>query len=124
VITFTEHLDPTSINASLVPGGAAVTPANAATCDVSMAGTGVVTVVNIATTDVDGAAANASEYGTTCALNAAGTMLTITLASLTSGTGALSGAEVFGDVTGLITTVKDLNNRALADSAITATGDI
>lgn len=123
-ITFTEEVSAASINSSLLPGGAAVTPSNAATGDVSLSAAGLVTVVNIATTDVDGGSSNATEYGVTYVLNTAGTVLTITLASLTSGTGALSAAEVFGDVTGLTTTVTDVSGVAQADSAINASGDI
>jgi hypothetical protein len=123
-ITFTEAIDPTTVKSTLVPGGSAVAVAAGETGDISMAATGVVTVANIATTDVDGGAANASTYTNTATLNSAGTVLTLTITSLDTGTGALSAGEVFGDVTGLTTTIKDLSGNLLADSAITASGAI
>ncbi|MFZ2390802.1 MAG: peptidoglycan-binding domain-containing protein [Minisyncoccales bacterium] len=123
-ITFSEIIDPSTINASLLPGGAAVTPTNATTGDVSMDAAGVVTVTNIATTDVDGGAASATTYAPTYTLDATGKILTITLAGKATGTGALSAGEVFGDVVGLTTTVKDTSAVTQADSAVNASGDI
>lgn len=123
-ITFSEVIDPTTIAATLVPGGAAVTPANGATGDVALATTGVVTITNIATTDVDAEdGATATAYAPTFVLDATGKILTITLAGADAN-GAIGSAEEFGDVTGLTTTVKDVTAVTLADSAVNATGSI
>ncbi len=123
-ITFSEAIDPTTVKSTLVPGGSAVAVVAAATGDISMAASGVVTVANIATTDVDGGAANASTYTNTAALDLTGTILTLTITSLDSGTGALSAGEVFGDITGLTTTIKDVNGNLQADSTVNASGAI
>jgi len=122
-ITFSEIIDPTTINASLLPGGSAVTPSNGATGDVALDASGVVTITNIATTDVDGGASTATTYAPTMTLDATGKILTITLAGA-SATGALSADEVFGDVVGTTTTVKDVNAVTLADSTVNASGSI
>ena len=124
-ITFSEVIDPTTVKSTLLPGGSAVAIVDGETGDVSIAvTTGVVTIVNIATTDVDSGAAVAGTYANTADLDATGKILTLTNTALSSGSGALSGAEVFGDVTGLTTTVKDVNAVVQADSAVNASGDI
>ncbi len=129
-ITWTELIDPVSIHPNIVPDGSPVIPSAGATGDVSMDNAGVVTITNIATTDVDSGTSTASTYTTSLVLTTdtslgfARSVLTITLTTLDSGTGALSGNEVFGDVTGLTTTIKDLNNNTQADSAVNASGDI
>lgn len=121
-ITFTEMIDPTTVAATLVPGGSAVTITDGATGDLVLSSAGLVTVTNIATTDVDGGSATASTYTNTAALNSAGTVLTLQITVTSSG--ALSAGEVFGDVTGLTTTITDINGNLLADSAINASGAI
>jgi len=122
-ITFSEVIDPTTIASTLVPGGSAVAITDGATGDISIAvTTGVVTVTNIATTDVDAGAAVAGTYANTATLDATGKILTLTITALSSGTGALSGAEVFGDITGLTTTIMDVSGEVLADSAVNASG--
>lgn len=130
-ITWTELIDPATIHASIVPDGAAQTPANGATGDVALATNGTVTITNIATTDVDAQdAATASTYTTSLALttdNSTGTarsVLTITLTLDPGNTGNINSAEELGDIVGLTTTIKDVNNVLQADSAVNATGNI
>jgi len=121
-ITYSERMDPAQISTTLIPGGVAITPADGATGDVTLSAAGLVTIVGLANTDVDGGASNASTYGTSLTLNSAGTIVTITL-TLATGTGALSAGEVFGDITGL-TNMRDVNGNASADSAVNASGNI
>jgi hypothetical protein len=122
-IIFSEVIDSSTIKSTLKPGDTGVS-VDGSTGDVALAATGVVTVTNIATTDVDAEnAATATTYTPTVALSNDGKTLTITLAGA-SDTGALNSGEDFGDITGITTTLKDVNANALADSAVNANGAI
>ena len=123
-ITFSEPVDPTSLHPQLIPGGASVVPMNGATGDVFLNNEGVVTVANIASTDVVAfGPTSLTNYTSSMSLNAAGTVLTIVLQN-PIGAGLLPGSEVFGDVIGVNTTVKDLFGNFLLDSFVTASGSI
>jgi len=119
-ITFSEMIDPTSINASLVPGGSAVTGVLAtATGGVTGANaTGIITVTGITTFDSGASLAADASFTTNLALNAAGTVLTITL---NTGTARVITTPAAGEGTQVATTVKDINGVAAAAVATTGT---
>lgn len=124
-VTFSEIIDPASISGTSppAPGGVGITPQQGTTCDISLSSNGVVSIANIAQTSVI-SPAQATEYSVACSLDQSNTVLTMTITGVTSGNGALNSAEIFSDVTGLTTTIRDLNNNILRDSAVTATGNI
>ncbi|PIR68868.1 hypothetical protein COU48_01735, partial [Candidatus Nomurabacteria bacterium CG10_big_fil_rev_8_21_14_0_10_03_31_7] len=125
VVTWSEPIDPTTIAATLVPGGSAVAITDGATGDLVVAvTTGVLTATNIFTTDIDAGDPGAATYANTVTLDATGKILTFTITAVSTGSAALAGAETFTDVTGLTTTVKDANAIVQADSAVTPTGNI
>ena len=125
VVTFSEVIDPTTIKSTLVPGGAAVTIVDGETGDMVVAvTTGILTVTNIFTTDIDAGDPGAATYTNTATLDSTGKILTLTITVLGSGTAALAGAETFADVAAVTTTVKDVSAVTLADSTVTPTGDI
>ncbi|MDP2630749.1 MAG: S8 family serine peptidase, partial [Candidatus Uhrbacteria bacterium] len=125
-ITFSEMMDPADIAPTLIPGGAAVTVAEGGIGDVSLeATTGKVTVKGIAVTDIDsGVAPVNTTYTSSISLDATGTVLTIVLNGIDSGSGVLSGNKVFGDGVAIETTLSDVNGNFLLDSGVVASGII
>lgn len=121
-IVFSEVIDASTINASLKPGVAGVS-AGTGTGDVDLAANGTVTIKNIATVDVgSGDASEVTTFAPTLGLSNDGKTLTITLAGA-AGDGTVD-TEAAGDVTGLTTTVKDVNANVLADSTVNYDGTI
>ena len=120
VITLSERIDPTNINASLIPGGAAVTGVAAASTGgvTGVAADGIITVTNITTFDSGATLAAAASFTTDLTLNAAGTALTVTLNTGTArvvGTPALAaGTTVVGTAT---VGIKDVNGNVMASAA-------
>ncbi|MFH1030177.1 MAG: hypothetical protein V1770_02865, partial [bacterium] len=111
-ITFAEMIDPTTINASLVPGSSVTGVAAASTGGVTgVAADGIITVTGITTFDSGATLAEAASFTTDLALNAAGTVLTITL---NTGTARVIGTPAMGTGTTVAGTVKDVNGTAMA----------
>lgn len=119
-ITFSEPIDPTTINATLVPGGSVtgVTGASTGTVTVAQA-TAIVTVAGITTFDSGASVAVAVSAPTvTLALNSSSTILTITITALTGG-GVIT-TPAGGAGTQVVTTVTDANGVASAAVASAA----
>lgn len=118
-LTFSERIDPTSINASLVPSTATSTVtgvAAASTGGVTVVGaTGIVTVTNIVAFDSGDSIAANQNFTTDLALNTAGTILTVTL---NSGTARVVTGGAAISATSTASTVKDVNNNALGAAAV------
>lgn len=119
-ITLSEMIDPSNINASLVPGGSAVTGV-AATATGGVTGTqadGVITVTNITTFDSGASIAAAASFTTDLTLNSAGTVLTITL---NTGTARVVTTPALGAGTTVVGTatvgIKDVNGNVMASAA-------
>ncbi|MBU2542898.1 Ig-like domain-containing protein, partial [Patescibacteria group bacterium] len=123
-ITFSEVIDPTSIAATLVPGGSVSGVLASATGGLTCAGaattTAVMTLTGITTFDLGTAIADEVSFTTNLALDATGKILTVTLAT---GTGrVITGqANVAGTT---IATVTDANGTAMGTVALTATGSL
>jgi hypothetical protein len=121
VVTFAEMIDPTSINASLLPDAVAVTGvAGTATGGLLCAATSTTistcTIKNITTfVDTYGGVTYTALTATTqsLALNTAGTALTITLTASTGGTGGTVSQTMTAGTT-VAGTVKDINGTAMA----------
>ncbi len=109
-VTFSEVMDPTTINANLVPGGTAVlNVASGATGGVTAAANGVVTLTNITTFDL-GAFSNVWTSTTNLSLDNTGKILLVTLNTVdnartvddhTLAAGALLHDGVVADVSGV-----------------------
>lgn len=119
-ITLSEMIDPSNINASLVPGGSAVTGV-AATATGGVTGVqadGIITVTNITTFDSGASIAAAASFTTDLTLNSAGTLLTITL---NTGTARVVTTPALGAGTTVVGTatvgIKDVNGNVMASAA-------
>lgn len=111
-ITFAEMMDPTTINASLVPGSSVTGVLATATGGVTgEADDGVITVTGITTFDSGATLAADASFTTNLALNSTGTVLTITL---NTGTARVIGTPAMGTGTTVAGTVKDVNGTAMA----------
>ena len=119
-ITFSEAIDPTTVNASLTKGGAAVTGvAAASTGGVTGANaTGIVTVTNITSFDAGASLAGDASFTTDLALDSTGKVLTITLNTGTAQ--AITGASL-GQSTTVTTTVEDATGKKLVVAGTEAT---
>lgn len=120
-ITFSERMDPTTINASLTPGGSVTSVAATSTGGVVTAipggaggGDDTVTITNIATITLANAAGATSFANNALALNAAGTVLTVTVGTGTARTIDASGAAAAG----IATTLYDVNGNLLNTTAV------
>lgn len=121
-ITFNEVIDPSTINASLVPGGTVTGVAGASTGGVITAipggaggGDDTITVTNILTLTLTDAGGATTFAGNTLALDATGKILTVTVGTGTAQVvdrTAIAGA-------GINTTVADVSGNNLATTAPT-----
>jgi len=111
-VTFSEIIDPTTINATLVPGGDAVTGVAAASTGgvTGVQADGIITITNITTFDSGASLAGAVSHTTNLALDSTGKILTITL---NTGTSRAITTPALGAGT-TATTVKDINAVAMA----------
>lgn len=111
ILTFSEAIDPASINTSLTPGGAAVTGVAAtATGGVALDANADVTVANIITFNA-GASATATSFTTDLALSSDGKTLTITLNTGTSQ--AITTPVNIDTFSAITTTVKDVAGNTI-----------
>ncbi|OGI86123.1 hypothetical protein A3A01_01725 [Candidatus Nomurabacteria bacterium RIFCSPLOWO2_01_FULL_39_17] len=123
LIVFSEMVDASTINTTMVPGGSAVEDVVAtSTGTITMSTAGVVTVAGIATFDVSSGAGETAVTASTVdlSLNSTGKQLTITLASVT-GAVALVDAKAPDTLADVAGTVKDMQGTALAGAAATDT---
>ena len=125
-ITFSEMIDPSIIESTLVPGSSVTGVAGTATGGVLASlstATITVTVKNITTfTDLYGTtgAAAVTASTSTLALNSAGTILTVTLTAVTGG-GSAVGTQTMGAGTTVVGTatagIRDVNGNVMASAA-------
>jgi hypothetical protein len=121
-ITYSEPIDASTVNASLVPGGAVTGVLAAATGGFNATTGCVITITGITTADCGTSIAEAIAHTVNLALDAAGKVLTITIGAITTGTGdhvittpaLVAGAQIAG--------VKDANNVNSGTPAVTPTG--
>lgn len=121
-LTFDEMIDPSDIAPGLIPGGSAIIISDGATGDVSLAKTtGVLTITNIASVDIDeGETPIETTYTTKAALDSTGLILTITLTARNSGNGILFGNKKPGGIFAQATHVSDVNANLLTLSEVNA----
>ena len=122
VLTFSEAIDPTTISASLVPGGSAVAITDGATGDLSAndtagAGNDFLRIKNIIDVSVGNDTWVTADGGTlaganTATLNAAGTVLTLMVSTAITGDGEAGATQTVVAGSGG-TTVKDVNGTAM-----------
>ena len=123
LIVFSEMVDASTINTTMVPGGSAVEDVVAtSTGTITMSTAGVVTVAGIATFDVSSDTSSTAVTASTVdlSLDSTGKQLTITLASVT-GAVALVNAKAADTLADVASTVKDMQGTALAGAAATDT---
>lgn len=113
-ITFSEVIDPTTIESTLVPGGSVLGVAAASTGGVTSASSTTITVTGICTIVATVSTANSIDYTTNLTLGDSGKVLTVEIDTGADSTGSpgvlVSGANVAG-------TVKDINAQALGVAA-------
>ena len=121
-VVFNERIDPTSINANLVPGGLDILAvASGSTGGVTLAfgaANNVVTLTNILSFNYNAAAAAgaAATASTDLRLSAAGTTLTVYMNTMGGGA-ATGGAVAAGATTNVQTTVIDANGNLLNNAS-------
>ncbi len=122
-VTYSEVIDASTVNASLVPGGTVTGVAAASTGGFNMAqATAVVTLTGITTFDMGTSITEAIAHTVDLALDSTGKILTITLGAITTGAGnhvitspaLVDGAQIAG--------VKDVSGNNSGTPAVTPTG--
>ncbi len=117
-VTYSEVIDPTTINASLVPGGSVTGVAAASTGGFNVAqATAIVTLTGITTFDSGASITEAIAHTVDLALDTTGKILTITISTISTGTGTHAiTTPALAAGTQVATTVKDVN--AVASAAV------